>query len=410
MATKSQDKRITSVKAFVDAIFSLRKGDPSDPDKEFRGQNAEEWFFRGQKNSSWDVLPYIFRDENLASLTFEHMLIERAQRQNPVEFRECSNNLELLTKLQHYGLGTRLLDVTLNPLVALYFATEESGEYIENKNTQYSYREHDGAVYYRLTNGCSLQDLQIRIALAVPFYEFGKSMSLETLCERLEDDNVITLSEKNRLTADDYSGIIRILQTNSFTMSSNSNVRLIQQRGAFLLAPAINIKSVNEVKTSILSKAKVNLANEFEGRFIIPSNSKREIREDLDFFNVNEATLFPELEHQMLYIQGQFKQSVGTVEDYRQYVRITSMDKPIDYNRKPPDVEDILTKVLPVTKGENYRDIKGVIDSTISIIDWNRKERVMSELRRSLTRLLSDKFSAVDAKSKAAQIVEELLA
>lgn len=35
------------------------------------------------------------------------------------------NTLEMLAHLQHYGGPTRLLDVTLNPLIALWFAVEE---------------------------------------------------------------------------------------------------------------------------------------------------------------------------------------------------------------------------------------------------------------------------------------------
>ncbi|MDR2559781.1 MAG: FRG domain-containing protein [Oscillospiraceae bacterium] len=320
------------------------------------------------------------------------------------------NNFEILTKLQHYGLGTRLLDVTLNPLVALYFATEYSCEYMKNKNGQYTHQEHDGVVFYRLVNGCSLQDVQIKIALAVPFVEFGKSMSLKQFCLYLRENDVITESEYKRLVDDEYSEIIRILQTNSFIVSANSNVRLIQQRGAFLIAPAVNINPVSETKTSILSKAKMNLEKEFEGRFVVPSKDKNAIREELDFFNVNEATLFPELEHQMRYIQGQLKPSVGTVEEYRQYERRVNTQTPVDFEKAPPDVDGILSKVLPTIKTKEIEHLKMEINAATDVIDWHHKDSVISGLRRALTKSLSDTFSAVDAKSKANQIIDELLA
>lgn len=103
-----ESQKIASVNAFVDAISNLRQDKIAD--------NAQEWFFRGQKNAEWDVRPNLFRGDDLVA---EHIFIDKAQRQNPVEFHECTSSFEILTKLQHYGLGTRLLDVTLNPLVAL---------------------------------------------------------------------------------------------------------------------------------------------------------------------------------------------------------------------------------------------------------------------------------------------------
>ncbi|PKL21916.1 MAG: hypothetical protein CVV48_05495 [Spirochaetae bacterium HGW-Spirochaetae-4] len=398
MANRIQDKKIESVKMFVDEITSLRR--------DRTAANAEEWFFRGQKNSGWEVRPYIFRGDDLAS---EHILIERAQRQNPVEFRNCVNNFEILTKLQHYGLGTRLLDVTLNPLVALFFATEPSDEYIENKNGQYSRREHDGIVYFRLVNGCALQDLQIRIALSIPFVEFGKSMSLEVFCLRLLEQGTISRSEYERLITDDYSEIIRIIQTNSFIISTNSNIRLIQQRGAFLLAPAINLKTNIDVKTSILSKAKTNLAIEFEGYYTIPVKAKNDIRAELNFFNVNEATLFPELEHQMNYIQRLAQQAVGTVEEYRQYAYRTYSQTPVEFDRITPDVNGILKKVLPTINAEHIEVLRAEINTAIATIDWHLKDSIISGLRRSITNVLADMFSAVEAKSKAKEVVEELI-
>lgn len=398
MANRIQDKKIESVKMFVDEITSLRR--------DRTAANAEEWFFRGQKNSGWEVRPYIFRGDDLAS---EHILIERAQRQNPVEFRNCVNNFEILTKLQHYGLGTRLLDVTLNPLVALFFATEPSDEYIENKNGQYSRREHDGIVYFRLVNGCALQDLQIRIALSIPFVEFGKSMSLEVFCLRLLEQGTISRSEYERLITDDYSEIIRIIQTNSFIISTNSNIRLIQQRGAFLLAPAINLKTNIDVKTSILSKAKTNLAIEFEGYYTIPVKAKNDIRAELNFFNVNEATLFPELEHQMNYIQRLAQQAVGTVEEYRQYAYRTYSQTPVEFDRMTPDVDGILKKVLPTINAEHIEVLRAEINTAIATIDWHLKDSIISGLRRSITNVLADMFSAVEAKSKAKEVVEELI-
>lgn len=394
----NQNKKISSVKVFVEEITALRGASPA--------YYGEQWFFRGQKNVAWDVRPSIFRDENLAC---EHLMIEQAKRQNPIEFRECVTDFEILTKLQHYGLGTRLLDVTLNPLVALFFATEPSSEFVKNSNGQYTQKEHDGIVYYSFVNGYPLQDIRVRIAVAIPFVEFGKSMSLELFCKHLQDNNVIKENEYKSFVDDEYESMIRLLQSNSFIVATNSNIRLIQQRGAFLISPSINIKQISEVKSSSLSKARMNLAKEFSGSFIIPSKNKEGIRQELDFFNVNEATLFPELEHQMLYIQNQARPLVGTVEECVQYVRTTDTKNKIQYDKALPDVHAIVHLLLP-TVGEDVRTaISEIINGEIQMLDWHKKDSVISSIRREIVKGLSETLSAVDAKSKANEITNKLL-
>lgn len=396
MATES--KTITSVKAFVDEITQLRKDRNTD--------TAQQWFFRGQKNSAWDVRPSIFRGEEL---TAEHIFIDRAQRQNPLEFHDCTSNFEILTKLQHYGLGTRLLDVTLNPLVALFFATEPSSEYYKNKNGQFSLKENDGVVFYRFISGCSLRDIQIRIALSIPFVEFGKSMTLGNFCKYVKDNGTVSDFEYEQLIDDDFRSIIEILQTNSFIVAANSNARLRQQRGAFLISPSVNVKTTKDICKSILSKAKSNLTNEFEGRYIIPEKSKEAIREELDFFNVNEATLFPEFEHQMRYIQGQFYRSVGTVEEYKRYERIREKSDTVEFNKAAPNVSDIIRSVIPTISEEAFTALKTDIEAIIGTIDWYLKESTISKLRRTIKKSISTYSSTDDAESIANEIVDEML-
>lgn len=46
-------------------------------------------------------------------------------RECPAEFDYRMSTFDMLVKMQHYELPTRLLDITENPLVALYFASLE---------------------------------------------------------------------------------------------------------------------------------------------------------------------------------------------------------------------------------------------------------------------------------------------
>ena len=87
-------------------------------------------FYRGHSNANWKLLPSIFRTPN--GVEKEHLLFRDMVAHEPQSFSECKSALDYLVQMQHYGLPTRLLDVTLNPLVALYFACEKE----ENKDGQ----------------------------------------------------------------------------------------------------------------------------------------------------------------------------------------------------------------------------------------------------------------------------------
>lgn len=105
-----QQFNIDSVAQYIDAIKSI-------PLKE-----GYQRFYHGV--SDFDYVdkdyPSIFRDENL--IKNEHELFYELVSNCPDNFVNCKNTFEHLVLMQHYEFPTRLLDVTENPLVALYFA------------------------------------------------------------------------------------------------------------------------------------------------------------------------------------------------------------------------------------------------------------------------------------------------
>lgn len=78
--------------------------------------------FRGMSKASYDLNPGLSRIDALNPDT-EKAMIDEFLTCRPDAFKGLTD-FDIMAKMQHYGLPTRLLDFSLNPLVALYFACE----------------------------------------------------------------------------------------------------------------------------------------------------------------------------------------------------------------------------------------------------------------------------------------------
>lgn len=115
---------ITSVSQYVELI------------KNQEHRHISQWFFRGHCDNAYRLIPSLFRIDRKESYADWDRIEKYIMRQFKAESRPYlksipATEIEWLTLAQHYGLPTRLLDWTTNPLIALYFAVEN---YKNDKN------------------------------------------------------------------------------------------------------------------------------------------------------------------------------------------------------------------------------------------------------------------------------------
>lgn len=111
---QDEEIQVNSVSEFIEKIVQQDK------------EAGTETFYRGHADKDWVLLPSIFRTPN--GVEKEHLLFHDMVAHEPQSFSECKSTLDYLVQMQHYGLPTRLLDMTMNPLVALYFACQSVGD------------------------------------------------------------------------------------------------------------------------------------------------------------------------------------------------------------------------------------------------------------------------------------------
>lgn len=231
------------------------------------------FFFRGHADKTWLLRPSIFRGQYDESFFYHEM-----QRLEPGAFKNNSvfDNLALM---QHYSCPTRLLDVSFNPLVSLYFACKEEND-------------KDGLVYiFNRIDFANEDDVDVTALSKLALLNGTQKLELK------KDLKVNALNEsRSYAQIMDKSDLVRdyffepILVKSKFLAS-----RIKQQAGAFVIAPLYD-QNVEEFMKSVCC-----------GSILIPAKEKPNILQELDQLCVNEAYLFDGLEHTANYLKNRRK-------------------------------------------------------------------------------------------------------
>lgn len=226
-------------------------------------------FYRGHADKHWSLTPGIYRDTRY--IDKEDYLVHNLIRHCPVDFQSCTSSFEKLVKMQHYELPTRLLDISMNPLVGLYFAAcsepKKDGELI--------------IFFIDKEDICNYDDNWVNILSRLSFMsEDIVNVEDDTKKWRTFINNLRNLQEplpylQNKSDLDKVLCVLPKLD----------NPRIIRQHGAFFLF-GIHEGRKNSMTTLECSSI----------RFNIPAKSKSEILTQLDQLGINEKFCFPEID------------------------------------------------------------------------------------------------------------------
>lgn len=397
---------IDSVSSFISAVKNL---------KESADGTSTDIYFRGQDAEFWDIEPSIFRN---GMLSIEHKLMQIPLQKIPIEFKEFHTVFDIMTKYQHYGMCTRLLDLTTNPLVALYFACKQHGNETYINDRVEEFHEPYGVVYFTRNYYPSLPtDIEVQIVSALAKYDLTKENTVEEVLTKLKRDRIIDDETKSKwLQKDGFSKFVNIIQKNYMVTPTYTNERLRKQSGIFLLASLFTVSSGADISKSVISKSRNDLRKEFEKEFFfVRGENKKEILKELDLYNINEATLFPELEHQLSYIKYVNSGNVQAVADFEKYEEYSKTgNDDIPHIPNDDDLNNyIILNLSAILDGifesdDEVNELKSIIQNNFAV-DWYNRESIISKMRMSISGYYFVKIRDKDkAKRKAKKITERL--
>ena len=232
------------------------------------------YYFRGHASKSFTPCASIFRKDNTLpeNVAYSKMML------NSSDSFDGKTNFQKLALMQHHGCPTRLLDITTNPLVALYFACLPFSD--KNGPT-------DGKVliFYPTIPRLKTEEFD-----AVKFFSALPRLNKQEI-DRLKKD----LITRKSISSANYPFIYDELKNDVqyrdtllpiYVSAGKTFPRIKNQCGDFIIASLFNDIHMPTCAEIVISAA-----------------YKESILCDLDMININGYFLFPDLDHLANYIK-----------------------------------------------------------------------------------------------------------
>ncbi|HDY7790867.1 TPA: FRG domain-containing protein [Vibrio vulnificus] len=277
-AERSKNPKVTTVQGFIGKVLSTKE------------RNGNEVFYRGHSNKKkYKLEPSLFRRDEDGDYLYkdnEHVLYRELLVSNSADFQSDVYTLDSLVRMQHYSLPTRLLDITSNPLIALYFACksagDEEGEVITFSMKRKDVKYFDSDVASCISNLARLPQTE-KGKIDFDDDNFNEQPPVKRLLHFIREEKPFF---EAAIIPDDLRKIICV-------KGKQSNDRISSQSGAFLL---FGLDAVFDEKgTPEIEVSRITVSN------------KDAILEELDLLNINESTVFPYIENSAKYVADKFK-------------------------------------------------------------------------------------------------------